>query len=474
MNKFQRFITAALPITFFAFALNGCSGDDIEREVPNEITPAIVTISVDSFTWDFANVTFTPNAQTARFSYAIGTVEDLGAFAKGTLAGIITVEGNSVERHTFTGLEENTAYTVFAAGFDSDGKMQGIQTAVFNTIDRSRDELFELGMQFTAATVAGVAIELSQSYASYEYKLYKGLDETGTLAVSGSESETFRYFHTFFDLEAEQDYYFTVTATTRSGIETTKELLFRTKKESEVPGVELEITQLDIMLGTYKISAANSLTGGMIAHISFPDQFLGIIVNKDIGAGNYFDTIRGWAENFINNTHAGSTNFTFQYATDYIMQHDFELRIIALSYYQNGDPANIQIFDFATPPIDDTAGTASMSVSIINVTSSSAEYQFAPNAETLGFYIETFDGEAFENEFLPQQATNPNYIQEFLRDYYSYTLMYARMPLENWAYEFLEPGTKYYCVAAPFNVNGPQNIGWGDLFYQSFTTLESE
>lgn len=85
------------------------------------------------------------------YNYAIGQATDLDAFTEGTLTDIKTQNDPTVKDITFSGLTENTEYTVFVQAFAGDKKGK-VQTLSVNTTEAYREPDLTLSMELENPT----------------------------------------------------------------------------------------------------------------------------------------------------------------------------------------------------------------------------------------------------------------------------------------------------------------------------------
>lgn len=469
MSKFYflLFLTCSLGLSVL---MSGCNGDDPVTPTPPETEDpkvAIVGIEVGEITYDSVSANFTPDSKTVKYMYAIGDDNDRSDFENGLLAGTLIQEDNSAIEYTFEGLEEGKRYTIFAAGYNSEGEIHAVQTSSVLIAVTGLD----LKVQFAAVDCAAVSLRMSYDFLSYEYAFYEGSDASGTKLESGSYSEVFKYTYTYFDLKHNAEYFFTAKATTRWGEEFEKSVVFKTKNASEVPAVNLNTLDFDIYAGTFNVAPANELTGAIATMYCTPGQYDLQWQEPTTWYGNLAGMITAMGKaSFMDCYYSENNGHTFS-AMYYDLIFNYDLQIIAVSYYKDSDEVgNIQYFDFATPAYDPSAEKPGpMTIDIVKVEPYNVEYSFTTGANTMGFAVQTFYKDDFEQIYLPEEVLNPGYIGNFIYDNYGifYTI-YSKLPFDNWT-DWVWPNDSFYAVAVPFNVNGP-GYGWGDVVYKMFTT----
>jgi len=114
--------------TVIGFSASSCSDDD-----PTPV-PVEMAISVGEITKTTIAVTITPSENAAKYSYAIGLQSDLNAFTNGTLTSIVNATGNQPTTVTFSGLDEETEYVIFARGEDANQILGEVTTKTATTL----------------------------------------------------------------------------------------------------------------------------------------------------------------------------------------------------------------------------------------------------------------------------------------------------------------------------------------------------
>lgn len=93
------------------------------------------------------------------YNYAIGQATDLDAFTEGTLTDIKTQNDPTVKDITFSGLTENTEYTVFVQAFAGDKKGK-VQTLSVNTTEAYREPDLTLSMELENPTESSFVLKV--------------------------------------------------------------------------------------------------------------------------------------------------------------------------------------------------------------------------------------------------------------------------------------------------------------------------
>lgn len=464
MTKPYLSIPAMVAICLAALFMSGCDNSYVV------VTPSIVDVRISEFGSNSVTAVLTPNESTSKFMFAIGNASELDSFKAGELDGTESREGNAQETHTFTGLEDGVTYTVFAAGYDEGGKLQAVQTILVTTTPVA-DSGIKINTQYAAAYVAACEVIASFDVAGYEWALYEGSVSEENRIDGAAVSEHYRYVYTFFDLSPETDYVFTVESTLRNRDVLQETVNFSTKKADEVPGVIFSIEYSDAYYGEFSVLPANGLTGAVATLHQDEGVVDYLIYDYSTGQGDLAGKIMEWAkiQNPFVVTHYSQQGGHTIVTTDPYLNVGVSREIYAVSCDLDGNIANVQKFSFINAEYDPTAGLAEVGIEVLNIQSNSVEYKYTMNSHTSGFFFQTFEAQAFEDEYLPYATDYPTYIHEVM-SYYGTD--YMKHPKVNstmsWTDTTVEPGGEYYAVVAPFNANGAS--GWGKLSYTKFTT----
>ena len=96
--------------------------------------PTSMAIQVDSLAYSLVKASFTPDANTVSFMVGIG---EEGSTAEEFLNGDLTsktIEGNEPATITFTGLDPETNYTIYAVSYNNEGPGCEVQSSVAKTL----------------------------------------------------------------------------------------------------------------------------------------------------------------------------------------------------------------------------------------------------------------------------------------------------------------------------------------------------
>ena len=450
----------------------GCSQEQ-ETEAPKTGT-ASVTIEVDrSFTIDSTTVSvkFIPSENTASFRYAIGLTSDFESFRDGTMSTSESVTGNEPLEKTFEGLEPISMYSVYAVATDENGNEGSIATCKIVTDNND----FSVQNSFLLSRSAAFYIRASSDYSSVNY--YLGQDGDLDAFLAGTvESTTLKNFDemtiNYFDLEPDTDYTFFAQIIDRFGI-TAKvvEYPVHTPAEGECPAVEFSYEN-DIYTGTYTLKPVSG-TSRIAAIINTLGTFDNLIYNTQNWKGDIMNMIDTWKDIEAGQVFQseGSASLEIEFTTPTLVCGT-EIELYALLYDESGNPYGISRFTCSTPLADPNAPEATATVTVRDITTSGATYDYTMGEGTLACMYETVDADWLDNNM-----ESDSYYEFYLHDYLFAQGFYFHYndgteSGANWSYTETtgQPGHRYYAVACPMNANGP-TTGWGDMAIVEYWTL---
>lgn len=468
----KRIFTLLLVATAAIFS--GCNDD--ENIIENIHHYPQVDISLkgspgsDSFT-----VIFTPNALTDHFVYAIGLESDREAFEKGTLENIKTVQvasAGSASEVTFDALDVEVEYTVFAKAFaaDQDGESETSSIRV-QTIRFVEDTVFienvftgEDSVCFKISTEEDKYFEFMWAFGD---KSDREAFENGTLdGVETRENSIFCY-PSFYGLEPNTEYTFFAQAIARDGSKTRVfEVPVTTAKKGTVPAVEFSIDEADLLFGYYSFTLNEYCSRAVILfqEIDGPNNYDYIFFNEAYQwNGNIRSILAAWDEipgyTFLERI-TTSTNH-IEYKTVGLTPGEAHEAYV-LVYDHEMTPALVQRFNFTTPEYDDQATPASMTLSVSNITATSAEYTFLPSENIFFFAGNTTPKDWFDDLVAEKgrDAAVEYLFYETMAEsstfgyYHKWNMSDIKFTVTD-----LEANTDYYGYAFPMNKNGVKGVG---------------
>ncbi|MDU1891518.1 MAG: hypothetical protein E6767_12590 [Dysgonomonas sp.] len=473
--KSKNLLYSYMSVLVIAFGMffTSCDGDDKEPLLSPSVTlEKIITTSSDKFT-----VVFQPNEVTTRYVYAIGDEANRDAFIAGTYSGIKEVEGRAENTVIFQGLEENSVYTVFARAYDADGTAGPIASVKVKTRKPLND--FETERQYLTSNAVAFTIKSSTEYYKYVFGLGKDGDiidfEEGTLEGMLTKEEISQYTASYFNLEANTEYVFFVKAYDRLSDEPTetKEIKIKTAGRNEAPEVSFNIDYIDIYNGDYSFTP-NDKCGKISVFVAREGEHEDLINNEIYWKGDILTMANRWTE-------ANNGLVTIGYGGTLKMSHltpklllgeldpfNHPMEAYVLIYDKDNKPFAIQRFKFKTPAYNDNAGVADVELTISNITSEGAFYEFYPNEHALGLVYQTFDAEWVE-ELKTSSEYYDGYIEDFLHldGYWAYC--YGAIT-PTFPERTAEADKEYYVYYMVMNSNGPSG-GWSKLKRSIFKTL---
>jgi hypothetical protein len=297
------------------------------------------------------------------------------------------------------------------------------------------------------AVVSYRIAELSWSGEERKYEVKTG---DNIYQVSGTK-------HVLNELEPATTYTWSVRATRGDEVSEWAQAEFTTLERPVPPNAQITVNDLNVMRANTTITPNSSVSAYAAYVISkelyqiFVDEFTGgdeVMFMELIG--NFYPTGEPSAETWELNGETG-----------------YEYYLAVLLYDNAGEPhPEVIKHEFASPAYQDNLAQASATITVSNITSSSAGIVVASaGAGAFGFYDGLFVREEYE-EILA------DYGEEYIRQYLAfYGYLYLAPEIDDWVWESLEPATEYIIVVSPFNANGIH--GYGDLVAETFTTLSS-
>ncbi len=234
----------------------GCENDS---EAP--LGAAEVGVTVERTTGNSVTVIFEPDFSTARYDYAIGAAADEGAFAAGTLEGVVAVSTNDIKTVEFGGLAPDTPYAVFVRAEDEAGTPGRVKSLKVRTAEAAAEVRIEvLDVSDGSATVSVVP---NGHTSSYEFAMGRAddmrafLDGTlgGAVSVTGNEAVEY----TFGNLPPESEFTVFARGYTAAGIP--GEAVAETLETPSYPWAYIEVTEHNAMYMNAAISFSSVVTG---------------------------------------------------------------------------------------------------------------------------------------------------------------------------------------------------------------------
>ncbi|MEG0808281.1 MAG: hypothetical protein RR410_08020 [Alistipes sp.] len=414
-------------------------------------------------------ILLTPNDLTDHFEYAIGTEADRAKFANGTLSTIQKQTGKEPKTVTFTGLQSDQIYTIFARAY-TEGNIPG---AIASYVPRLQCGDYGIEQRFVTDQSAGFSISCSPDFYRFRYALGTAADraafENGTMDVQIFDERAVRDA-SFFNLTAGTEYIFFCQASHRSGKRSAViETPVTTKKANEVPGGTLTLNSINIFTGDYTFTP-NELCGSAAVMICDKDSKYEIINNEANWKGDILTMLSSWlsAPNQFVAIGTGVLNAKYQTPR---LETNYDIEAFVLLSDKAGKPYGVVHYDFKTPDVDPNAGIATGTVVVSDITTQGATYTFTANDKALGYMYETVEADWYD-EFKTTTDWYPNYLGDFFVKQKKYW-QYGRE-----SFSFTEakakPNKRYYAVIVPMNANGPvAPNGWGEEVLAEYTTLST-
>lgn len=460
MKNFFYLIFSAL-----AFAsLFSCEGGKVISPDSTDASVSIETVSVSSDGLVFRLV---PNEQTESYVYGVGSDDDFKNFLSGNLQdGLAENFGNEPVEISRTDLVPNEYYVIYAKAYGKDG-VEGSSSS--KTIFLS-DEFFVASRQYVSDCSGAVKFTFTSACFRFEYYMGKASDKedflAGKLDVVSREELVDEYTVNYFDLKPDSEYMMFARGYDRAGKPgNLYEIDMSTFAEEEAASVEFEELGGDAFRSRYRFAPNEKCS---TIHLLICEEGQQSTMIESNWRGDIVSMLASWAS--IPEVTGVVTSFSGEILeTEYLNQTltlDKPMEYYALLLDTDGNPASVQYGRFTTPSAQDGAGMSGAEIKIGNITSNGATYTITLNENTMGVLYDTVDGSWYDyvvtmpdygSYYWHETLLAQGYFWSYGKDEVSYT--------ETQGY----PSTKYYVVACPMNVNGPE--GWGPLAVVDYTTL---
>lgn len=463
MKNFFYRIAFCLAIAVFA----ACDGNEVIKPDSTDASVGIEIVSVSSEELVFRLV---PNESTTSYVYGVGSDEDYEAFVSGDLQdGLAENFGTEPVEITKDDLIANEYYKVFVLARGEDGVDGSFSS---KTVFLS-DEFFVAAKQFVSDHSGAVKFTFTPACFRFEYYMGKASDRedflAGKLDVVSKVELVDEYTATYFDLEPSSEYVMFARGYDRAGVPGELfEIDMSTFAEGEAASVEFEELGGDAFRSRYRFTPNEKCS---TIHLLICEEGQQSTMIESNWKGDIVKMLNTWAG--ISDVTGVVSSYSGEILeTEYLNQSlslDKPMEYYALLLDADGNPASVQYGRFTTPSVQDGAGMSGAEIKIGNITSNGATYTITLNENTMGVLYDTVDGSWYDYA-VTQPDYGPYYWHETLlaqgyfwsygKDEVSYT--------ETQGY----PSTKYYVVACPMNVNGPE--GWGPLAVAEFTTVAAD
>lgn len=383
-----------LPAIALFFA-TGC-GDPETFYEGSETSYATVKIALANAGAEDVTVLFTPDMEAVKFEYAIGTASDKAAFDAGTLTRT-TEQGNKALQHTFSDLQANTAYLIFARAYTGEDSPAG-PTTTFTV--RAFSGALSVQQGFLGYESMSFIMDGVPAYTVLEYALAES-DSDAVIAdfekprpqnLSKTIIEDLYRTHTatFFDLEQETEYFFLLRGQDRFGEwSETFVCSATTGSATQMPSMKIELTMSDFWVSEIKYTPSSNTP--VYAIISGQPEAYDYYLGPLVYAGSYEDFLmeryRLGIDRYTETKTEGYINAEFFLDTPYV--------VYALLFDADGNPSSVIRKEWATPAFDESAGLAKVGVDV-TPTALGGNYTFTPNSETYAFLCETYTAELID------------------------------------------------------------------------------
>lgn len=468
-----------LSIALFAFAslFASCKDGKTIYDADDNQSAKVEIASAEFIHESSATVIFTPSSNTIKYEYAIGQESDRAAFNDGTMARE-TKEGKESMEYTFTSLNVNTAYMVFARAYSVEDVPGPTTSLIVHTFN---NEII-VNESFTGYESFSVGISAIPTYYAVEYKMVTSLDNAVVKAFESeaddpdkvTQESLFKEFHvTFFDLQESTKYYVLIRAKDRQG-NWTKTFIYETttKAKSEVPSIDVTFDYNEFWLTGVTFEPSDNAGAYFLWYVeqgALENYFL----SMSMYAGNYFDYMKDQFGNINYNGNVYTDKASLPYVNDGMdLERGYEVHILLID--RDGNPSSTIRRQWNTPSFDEGAGTAKVGIEV-TPTALGGKYTFTPNDATMGFFCETYTAELIDgnDEWNPGAKDDEWIINNLMNYVYSAPYIIGTQ----WQYrstdfpEFwpcywedasggdYESGTEFIVAVVPLNKNGVYGVG---------------
>lgn len=452
-----------------AAAFAACNGNEVV-EKPDS-TDADVSIEVVSVSSEELSFRLIPNEYVSSYAFGVGSDEDYEKFSSGEdLDYIAENYGTEPVEINRTDLAPNQCYTIFVKAYGEDG----LAGAVSSRRIFLADDYFTPVTQFVADHSAAVKFHVTPNCYRFEYYLGTAADRddfiAGNLDVRVIVEPVDEYTATYMDLESSKEYVMFARAYDRGENQSSLyEIPLNTLPEGECASMTFAVREDDAYKSIcefvpntkcqviHAIICEEGARDGMIAS-DWKGDLAGMLlswstIGAEAGLGNF-------------SSYSGET-LVAEYTNNSLLL-DKPMEYYALLLDADHNPVALHHGKFTTASFKEGAGEASAEISISNINEKGATYTITLNEHAMGVLFDTVDGSWYENAI-----KSPDYTEAYWQDILLNQGFY-------WSYGKSEvmfnettavPEKKYYVVACPMNVNGPQ--GWGKMAVGEYTTSKN-
>lgn len=487
--------------------LDGCK--DPKDIYLTETEPTVALLQKDAAKRNSFTITFTPGNAVA-YEYVCTQEDNREGFVGGSIEGIVKVDNADPADIEFTGKAPQTTYTIYARAFDAQGRRGPVASIMVQTMpDFADSDDLKAETAYTTNSSAGFRITGPLNFYKFEYALGTATDkqafEDGTLEGIRERAESADYVANYFDLTPETDYVFYYRAYNRANVPTDVfEIAVTTKADGEGPEVAFEVVDIDVYVGNFAFTANSHCARYVISLSSVGGTF-------DVGLDDEFvssgDTERVFQALLSTGSAYQATGTARQLLPIYTPPMDDPMGVLA-NYYppvleagidfyayvgmydSDGKYAGAVRYEYSTPEYDETLAPAEVTAVATNITSSGATLEFTLSSNTLGFFFDTIDADAYDQAVATGKWTSYNpdgtttlvdFHENFLRDMFfsrpdsgqGYFWRYYKNPT-SFIDNTMEPGQRFYIAICPMNANGASDPDWGELWISPSYTSATE
>lgn len=454
MKKFfTRFATVAMTLVA-AFSFVACDEEKVEEVAVSDATVEVAVTAKDAQSATFA-ITTTKAVAVAYYRTTDTSFIGTGDFV---FKNGKEVEPNTTVSVSMPYLEEMSDYRLIVAARAENGAYTVTNTNVHvpdfdasvaiavENLTYSGADVVVTPNEHTAKFVVGIgdANSTVEQFLAGEVETVNGAgSEPKTVGLQNLDDETtYIVYAQAFNRENTGSAVVTAKVTTLEG-----------------PGVDIQV-QMDNTIQAYVTYTPNENCGGVIALAA--------------SASVYYDFAEAFGgEQALLETYymmdmadviaAGETKTTMWAMNG---ECDYEYLVAALVLDENGNVYEIVHAPFTSPSFDENAPEATATITLGDVTSTTAQLIYTMGEGTIGYYQSVYSQLDYDELVAYGESigmTEEEYIQQ-------YTAFYGYSMFENDDYVWpgFDPDTEYVAVGCPFNKNGIE--GYGKMATLKFKT----
>ena len=457
-----------------AAGLVACSKTDTTVETAPSVNVEVVSRNLTSVT-----VKLNPTENTSRYKFALGNEYDKDNFLSDDIIGMVTEITNNSMEYTFTNLEKDTYYVVYAVAYDSNNNYGSVTARGVQTMASD----FVVSQRYVSDNSAGFNVECSNDYYTWSYGLGTADDRDAFLdnLMPGivTMEEDFRRQINLFDLTPDTDYVFYVIGYDRGGNESDLfQFPFKTYSlDDSFPNFEIKVGEKtnNFYALSYYVKP-NSLASDVYLFVTEPNGYVDIDVLYSIYRSELDDTFASWKES----GQGGSYTVLSCVERGGVIEGDMpnpvmecgsRQRAYLVTYDLNGKLAHVKRVDTTVAPYNADLKRPAAKDITLDIYWEKMDYSTAyvnitvdSSSDIVGYFLDLVDNDYFtrasdsKNGGLDSDLSK--LYDEFIADLSSRGFFYMTNGYA-WYGDtsmFADPEKEYFWAAVPVNGNGTQGM----------------